>query len=1170
LQDKAEPTRRAAVFVMVLEVAQLLVFVLNPRFPWGNAVKEFVQQIRNLQLQNPLVSLGYTAYLTVFWVLAAILLTCFGICFYVAYSFRENKFTLVWPIIFVRQVVALFITSLFTSSLNVFLTAFDCLIVGQARPMLMPFGSVTDASGAVVGYTIACWDMPHAFTAVAGIVMSVAFSVFALLVSLVDFEPNLRSSNPLASADPRAEGMLFVAKTALAVAAALLSSYTLVLAIVFSVASAMMMYTMLWLLPYREAWVNRLRCGFFSVLTFSSFVLVAVVLLDDPSSNALVLLEGAGALPAFGLGWLLVRWRERGIDGRRMLIDPASRAQIRGRDASGRPVGPAGGSAGAGGTEFFTPPAQPALGGGGGGGGGLVAVSVGGGATPPAAASRQGSLASADGGAAAAAAIASLRRLRRQQTMVNTVLRAGFCMPAAGSEGVGHSPFRAPDQVERATRFVCAVDREYQMVDNVFADTARVFGSQRAAAAGVHGAAGPGGGAPGEGAAGGGAGAGTGDSGAPSPADGAASLADVYSPAQTEADAAGPDAVVRIDQDDAQMEVLSPGGRRASRLRQAGVSALSFGSQVPWGGAAAAAAQAGGGRGCCGALLAFLGRVTGLGACGRRRGAPPPAAPRHRRASDAVTHQKGQRDRLLRALLDSDAIFRHGLGVFADSAPLHLAYASFLLAYGSRESESLAKFHIDRARRLNTSFQDRFIIFLRDTERKHQVQGEAVGESNMDLVSYVEFQNNMEAAITTHRAMLKAMRRFWKMVALAAASVARGNHAHAAAAAARAAAAAAAAAAGGGGGGGVHAGSIANLLVSRRQLKGGASLRSLGSLRSASAFSLDTDAEGGGFGGDDAASFSDGFGSPASASVLSAGAASSPFAGSGGGFGLLPPAPPAGGGSGGGSGEGGSGGLAPVFELPPSVVQALSTAFTRIDTLETKVKSIYGLLLDKYPRSVKLLRAYASFSADVLDDRKKAGRLNAEAARLEEMQRDVSRYAQLGGGAGAPAGAGGAQAGSANMVDPGADGLVVINDQGIMTSISKSACKLFGYHEKEVAGRNVSVLMGPPHAAQHNAYITNYLSTGISHVIGTRRRVEARHKDGHMLPIELSVNQVRGAARRSAAASAAAAAALRCCCGARGWPCVQLLHTPLAGGGRPPHRYRCSRCRVVSPFRPPR
>lgn len=50
--------------------------------------------------------------------------------------------------------------------------------------------------------------------------------------------------------------------------------------------------------------------------------------------------------------------------------------------------------------------------------------------------------------------------------------------------------------------------------------------------------------------------------------------------------------------------------------------------------------------------------------------------------------------------------------------------------------------------------------------------------------------------------------------------------------------------------------------------------------------------------------------------------------------------------------------------------------------------------------------------------------------------------------------------------------------------------------------------MGPPHSLHHNTYIANYLSTGISHIIGTRRPVEARHKDGSMLPVELQVNQV--------------------------------------------------------------
>lgn len=88
--------------------------MLNDRFPWGNAVAEFLSQLRNLQLQNPLSELGYPAYLVAFWLLTAILLLCLAICVYVAASFREGKFSLVWPIIFVRKVVSVLFTTFFT------------------------------------------------------------------------------------------------------------------------------------------------------------------------------------------------------------------------------------------------------------------------------------------------------------------------------------------------------------------------------------------------------------------------------------------------------------------------------------------------------------------------------------------------------------------------------------------------------------------------------------------------------------------------------------------------------------------------------------------------------------------------------------------------------------------------------------------------------------------------------------------------------------------------------------------------------------------------------------------------------------------------------------------------------------------------------------------------
>lgn len=58
----------------------------------------------------------------------------------------------------------------------------------------------------------------------------------------------------------------------------------------------------------------------------------------------------------------------------------------------------------------------------------------------------------------------------------------------------------------------------------------------------------------------------------------------------------------------------------------------------------------------------------------------------------------------------------------------------------------------------------RFIIFVRDRQRKQKAQGEAAGEGAMDLVSYVEFQNSFALLLRGHRAALRSNRRFWRLL----------------------------------------------------------------------------------------------------------------------------------------------------------------------------------------------------------------------------------------------------------------------------------------------------------------------------------------------------------------------------------------------------------------------
>jgi two-component system CheB/CheR fusion protein len=89
------------------------------------------------------------------------------------------------------------------------------------------------------------------------------------------------------------------------------------------------------------------------------------------------------------------------------------------------------------------------------------------------------------------------------------------------------------------------------------------------------------------------------------------------------------------------------------------------------------------------------------------------------------------------------------------------------------------------------------------------------------------------------------------------------------------------------------------------------------------------------------------------------------------------------------------------------------------------------------------------------------------------------------------------------------EGIITIDERGIMESVNPAACKLFGYTPKEMAGRNVSMLMPEPYSSEHGNYLGNYLRTGKGKIIGIGREVTGRRKDGSLFPMDLSVGEVR-------------------------------------------------------------
>ena len=101
-----------------------------------------------------------------------------------------------------------------------------------------------------------------------------------------------------------------------------------------------------------------------------------------------------------------------------------------------------------------------------------------------------------------------------------------------------------------------------------------------------------------------------------------------------------------------------------------------------------------------------------------------------------------------------------------------------------------------------------------------------------------------------------------------------------------------------------------------------------------------------------------------------------------------------------------------------------------------------------------------------------------------------------------------------SILDTVPDAMIVIDEQGIMSSFSMAAERLFGYTAAEVIGKNVKMLMPPPYREAHDGYIGRYLATGERRIIGIGRVVVGERKDGSTFPMELSVGEMRSSNQR--------------------------------------------------------
>ena len=92
------------------------------------------------------------------------------------------------------------------------------------------------------------------------------------------------------------------------------------------------------------------------------------------------------------------------------------------------------------------------------------------------------------------------------------------------------------------------------------------------------------------------------------------------------------------------------------------------------------------------------------------------------------------------------------------------------------------------------------------------------------------------------------------------------------------------------------------------------------------------------------------------------------------------------------------------------------------------------------------------------------------------------------------------------LIDSAMDGLITIDDEGIVLTMNAAAEAMFVHAAEEVIGESVMMLMPESQGDQHIRQLHHYVQTGELRILGTNVEVEGLRSDGTEFPIDVSVN----------------------------------------------------------------
>jgi len=146
---------------------------------------------------------------------------------------------------------------------------------------------------------------------------------------------------------------------------------------------------------------------------------------------------------------------------------------------------------------------------------------------------------------------------------------------------------------------------------------------------------------------------------------------------------------------------------------------------------------------------------------------------------------------------------------------------------------------------------------------------------------------------------------------------------------------------------------------------------------------------------------------------------------------------------------------------------------------------------------VELIHILSSQAAISLENSRLVGELRKHKEDLEDLVRERTLALER------------AKKQTAALLDNLADGVITMDEKGIIEGFSAVASEMFGYLPDEVLGQAIDVVMPRRYVERHHEAVQRYLSDEQTSASRRVRRVHGRRKDGSEFPIEIAVAEVR-------------------------------------------------------------